>query len=269
MYDQGNVKMNAKTCVIHKISFFTSVVEFREKKIYFQMSEITTSFECAICLQTWCDPRQFPCQHIFCHQCILKLHQSKCPLCRNKFNWLELKKPTFEEKSLKQQTTCTLCESTLTLSDLLKHDCQEWEIEVSFPIIKCKKCETEGHWFHRTCPECKQRMTTETIWKWCEAKILLWNNGEPHVMLDSSFCPCWGAGCTASIRLFVLHKDGTMSHFFPLENDTWQDDYNNQRESFSFKEKINPFKNLTKWQKRWERGIPKQDSVKSVTRWKI
>lgn len=36
---------------------------------------------CSICLELLTDPRNLPCEHIFCLQCLLKSTEKKCPAC--------------------------------------------------------------------------------------------------------------------------------------------------------------------------------------------
>lgn len=221
--------------------------------------------KCSICLQNFCTPVNLPCRHIFCQDCIGKNNSSLCPLCRVKYSWWQIKnaKDVLDEKVSGKATSCNNCESKFTIAESCEHNCKEWHIEVSYNVIKCKTCSTYGHWLGRTCVECKQRMTTETEWKYCTAKILLWNNGEPHVMLDNSFCPGWGVGCTASLRLFVLHKGGSMSHFYPLEEDTWRKDYDNQRDLGS-SEYEDIWCNWSKWQTLWTEAVPEAKERASI-----
>lgn len=47
------------------------------------------TLECSICLDIWLhkDPRVLPCQHTFCHECLIKISHGKlikCPNCRSK-----------------------------------------------------------------------------------------------------------------------------------------------------------------------------------------
>jgi hypothetical protein len=225
--------------------------------------------ECSICLQPFCAPSQLPCKHVFCRLCLEKIQTEVCPICMKRFNWWRVKDAKLnDEKMLKVETQCSECSSQFTIGDSLKHNCREWIVEVSHPVIKCEECQFYGHWLDRTCAECKQRMHTVTEWKTCEAKILLWNQGSPHVMLDKSFCPSWGAGCTASLRLFLLHKDGTMSSFAPLEEKTWYEDFDRQSDGMCEYEEV--WTNWSRWKELWSRQEkPTPDEWKAVLTWRV
>ncbi len=56
-------------------------------------SSLITTDNCAICLETFCDPRALPCQHEFCRecleQCVVSSQDKKtliCPTCREEVN---------------------------------------------------------------------------------------------------------------------------------------------------------------------------------------
>lgn len=98
---------------------------------------------------------------------------------------------------------------------------------------------------------------------------LHWNGGEPHVMLDKSFCPGWGVGCTASLRLWILHKDGSMSHFYPLEEDTWRKDFDRQSDRACI-DYPDVWTNWPQWQERWKGAVlPCVNRMKAGIKWKI
>lgn len=69
------------------------------RAIYFQISQnvlaaapqISDGYTCPICTDIAYQPVRLPCNHLFCHRCILRLGQNKnsktklCPLCRIDF----------------------------------------------------------------------------------------------------------------------------------------------------------------------------------------
>eukprot|EP00746_Dinoflagellata_sp_MGD_P010579 gnl/MRDRNA2_/MRDRNA2_121887_c0_seq1.p1 gnl/MRDRNA2_/MRDRNA2_121887_c0~~gnl/MRDRNA2_/MRDRNA2_121887_c0_seq1.p1 ORF type:complete len:582 (-),score=82.08 gnl/MRDRNA2_/MRDRNA2_121887_c0_seq1:221-1966(-) len=44
--------------------------------------ESPPELDCAVCLDLLCEPIQLPCAHTFCRNCLLRISQRKCPLCR-------------------------------------------------------------------------------------------------------------------------------------------------------------------------------------------
>merc|ERR1712216_927718 len=44
--------------------------------------EPSPELDCAVCLDLLCEPIQLPCSHTFCRNCLVRVSQRKCPLCR-------------------------------------------------------------------------------------------------------------------------------------------------------------------------------------------
>ena len=45
-----------------------------------------TDFDCTICLELMFEPARLECNHAFCKECILRLKDKFCPLCREKID---------------------------------------------------------------------------------------------------------------------------------------------------------------------------------------
>lgn len=146
------------------------------------------------------------------------------------------RKDVFEEKV---EHECIFCKETINPESLLKvahENCvpQEFCINIHKPESVCSSCEeiVTGGWNcpKETCQAEKKKLHIpfflrtkyKTFVHSCVAKVLRKTDGHLQVMLNQSFCPNRGAGCTASLRLWELQLEGRLSHFYPLEESTWQ-----------------------------------------------
>jgi hypothetical protein len=153
--------------------------------------------ECAICLENLFAPKTLVCGHIFCSGCVQQLQDKICPLCRAALD------PPCPQEWKSAMTTCKSCEETMTIEKSQTHTCA---CLLNFTVIY-KNSKRE------------QRVP-------CNARVCSWSKGEPSVLLDGKmrFCLdgtaqfCLGVSLfTCSLRLWVLHKDGSMSHFKGIE----------------------------------------------------
>ncbi len=142
--------------------------------------------ECAICLENLFAPKTLICGHIFCNGCAQQLQEQICPLCRADLDPQEWKAA---------MTTCKSCEKTTTIEQSQTHTCA---CMIGFTVISKKQ--------HSQFDERVR----------CSARVVSWTKGEPCVLLDGEdqFSP---APVTYPLRLWVLHKDGSMSHFSRIE----------------------------------------------------
>lgn len=170
-------------------------------------NKVAVVTECAICLEVLFAPEKLVCGHIFCSGCVQQLYDTTCPLCRAQF--------------VPSTTMCRSCEQTISIEKSKTHTCMSFvDIVVISKKLHCPTCNEKLRWCFQHCSNCNIHGELKDQREQCNARVLFfWARGEPLILLDEnkSFCPNWGSGWTSSLRLWVLHKDGTMSHFAKYE----------------------------------------------------
>ncbi|KAI8063530.1 hypothetical protein BC940DRAFT_307434 [Gongronella butleri] len=71
------------------------MTESLDLRTFTYVDTVNNYLECSICLDVLADPRMTPCDHLFCHECILLVvaRSRRCPMDRLPFNPSDLKSP--------------------------------------------------------------------------------------------------------------------------------------------------------------------------------
>jgi len=81
-----------------------------------------SEFECAICLQTWWDPDEVvPCEHIFCHRCLMSVTTMKCPDCRESVGGTKVPHRALRSQLDNLPVRCLRCDWTGIRQQLPNH----------------------------------------------------------------------------------------------------------------------------------------------------
>ena len=123
--------------------------------------------ECSICTESMVDPRQLPCIHTFCFNCLDQLWKDKqpgatvpCPLCRAEFiipveGVSSLPKNFFIEKLMEAQKVSETEHAVVRCDICLKHEAPDSSSSVS--EIFCTECEQH---MCKMCLKCHSSMNT-------------------------------------------------------------------------------------------------------------